>query len=296
MEQFDSLALYIAVVSLAIAALALVYSARADRRKIGMDVRYSYGIARSVTAIEPWVSEVRLENAKDRSVTIYKIYLEVGHGLYVLIEDFSADPLTLNAYSVYQQRYDSVDLYAANMTPLTGILDEKSSRQRIVLTTSQGRYYPKRVMKVADDPFIDALRKNHATAVARPERVSFKGRHFGSATMFVVELTRANGECDLIPIYKRDHEVRKFSAFLLTKESISSKQALEAFLSDRITEGKLSCQSMQVFDLRAVRREAFKNYGDSVAAVPLGWFTYRIIGKYFTILRRLKLRRQNKLH
>ena len=160
---FSDLAPYIALTSFAIAALALVFSIRGDRRKTGIDIRCDFSVASSVWSSERWVAEVRLENLKDRPISIYKIYLEVGHGLYIEVENFTETPLSLDDYSVYQKKYDPIEFYSNGMRRVTGFLDGKKTRQRILLTTSQGRYYPRRRTNTFNDPLIDTISKNYST-------------------------------------------------------------------------------------------------------------------------------------
>ena len=69
-----------------------------------------------------------MENLKDRPVSVYKIYLEVGHGLHIEVEDFTQSPLSLEAYSVYQQKYDPIEFYSHGFSRVTGFLDDKKTR------------------------------------------------------------------------------------------------------------------------------------------------------------------------
>ena len=125
---FRDLAPYIALTSFAIAAFALAFSIRGDRRKTGIDIRCDFSVASSVWSSERWVAGVRLENLKDRQISIYKIYLEVGHGLYIEVEDFTETPLSLDAYSVYQKKYDPIKFYSVGMRRVTGFLDRRKTR------------------------------------------------------------------------------------------------------------------------------------------------------------------------
>ena len=242
--HLSDLAPYIALSSFAIAILALVFSIRGDRRKSGIDIRADFSVASSVWSTERWVAEVRLENLKDRPVSVYKIYLEVGHGLHIEVEDFTETPLSLGAYSVYQNKYEPVEFYSHSVRRVTGFLDDKKTRQRIVLTTSQGRSYPKRGTKTFDDPFLDTILKNYTTGVVHPERLPYKGHSYGSEAKFVVTFSNADGKEEVVPIYPHDYEIRRFRNFTLTKEAIESQQTLEEFLRKQIVAGKLSCLSM----------------------------------------------------
>ena len=237
---------------------------------------------------------MRLENLKDRPISIYKIYLEVGHGLYIEVEDFTENPLTLGVYSVYHKKYDPIEFYSAGMRRVTGFLDGKKTRQRILLTTSQGRYYPKRRTNTFNDPFLDTILKNYTTGVVLPVRWLHKGRCYGSEAKFVVTFANADGEDEVVAIYPRDHEIRKFRNFSLTQEAIESKQALEGFLQEQVTAGKLSCLDIDVIDLEAYRQEAFKDYPETIIVTPQGWFSHKIIGRCLTLWEKLVTSHKNK--
>ena len=292
--HLSDLALYIALASFAIAALALVFSIRGDRRKSGIEIRADFSVASSVQSAERWVSQVRLENLKDRPLSVYKIYLEVGHGLHIEVEDFTEHPLSLDAYSVYQQKYDPVEFYSHGMSRVTGFLGDKKSRQRIVLTTSQGRYYPRRGTKTFDDPFLDTILRNITTGVVHPERLTHKGRSYGSEAKFVVTFSNADGTEEVVPIYPRDYEIRKFRNFKLTREAIESQQSLEEFLQEQVAAGNLSYLSLSVVDLHAVRRNVFKDYSETKTFTPQGWFSNKVVGRGLTVWEKFVLARKNR--
>ena len=292
--SFNQSAPYIALASFAMAALALVFAVRGDWRKSGIDIRCDFSVASSVWSAERWVSEVRLENVKDRSVNIYKIYLELGHGLFIEVEDLIETPLTLDAYSVYRRKYDPVEFYSHGMTRVTGFLDGKKTRQRIMLTTSQGRYYPKNRTKTFDDPFLDTILKNYTTGVVRPERLRYKGHSYGSEAKFVVTFANGDGTDEVVPIYPHDHEIVKFQNFGLTKEAIESKQTLEDFLRDQVTAGKLSCLDIDVIDLEVLKHDVFKDFSETMNVLPRGWFANKIWGRCWTFWEKQRLKRINK--
>ena len=292
--HFSDLAPYIALTSFAIAAFALVFSIRGDRRKTGIEIRCDFSVTSSVQSSERWVSEVRLENLKDRPISIYKIYLEVGHGLYIEVEDLTENPLTLGVYSVYRKKYDPIEFYSAGMSRVTGFLDGKHTRKRILLTTSQGRYYPKRRTNTFNDPFLDTILKNYTTGVVLPFRWLHKGRCYGSEAKFVITFANADGEDEVVPIYSRDHEIETFRNFRLTKEAIESKQALEVFLEEQVTTGKLPCLDIDVIDLEVYRQEAFKDYPETIVVTAQGWFSHKIIGRCLTLWGKQVTSRKNK--
>lgn len=292
--HLNDLAPFIALASVAIATLAAVFAIRGDRRKSGIDIRADFTVASAVSSAERWVAKVRLENLKDRTVNIYKIYLEVGHGLHIEVEDFTERPLSLDAYGVYQQEYDPVDFYSHGLSRVTGFLSDEKVRQRLVLTTVQGRYYPKRGTKTFDDPFLDTILRNYYTGVVHPMRLTYKGRSYGSNAKFVVELITDDGAEERVPIYPHDYQIRKFSNFSLTRESLDSQPALERFLREQIAEGRLSRHDFKVVDLEALRQDVFKEYSGARTVAPQGWFDNKIVGRGLTLWDKFNRARQNR--
>ena len=292
-SQLSQAAPYIALASVVIALLAVVFAVRGDRRKTGIDIRSSFSVASTIWSKEQWVAEVRLENVKDRAVTIYKIYLQVGHGLYIEVEDLTEEPYSLGPYSVYQKKYDPIEFYSHGMTRITGILG-KGKRQRIVLMTSQGRHDSKPGLRMTDDPMLDTILKNYWTGVMRPERWLFKDRCYGSEAIYIITFFDNDDKEEVVPIYPGDHEIRKFRKFSLTKESLESKQALESFLETQITEGTLFCNTFEVVDVEPIKRTIFKDYSESMAVVHQGWFTYNVLSRCLTVWEKWKMNRKNK--
>ena len=286
--------LAMAMSSLVIASIALIFAFRGDRRKTGMDIRCSFSVASAISSEEKWVHDVRLENVKDRSAVIYKIYLEVGHGFYILVEDFAENPLTLDPYGVYQKEYDPIEFYTHGLSRLTGVLDDETKRRRIVLTTSEGRHIPKSSTRAFDDPLLDTILTNFSTGIARPNRLFYKGRSYGSEAKYILTLVGRDREEAVIPIYPRDYEVKKIRDVSLTRESLESKQALECLLEKQFRAGTAPFISFQVVDLESSRRTAFEDYPRSFAVVHQGWFSYHVVARLMTIWENWKWRRQNK--
>ena len=98
----------------------------------------------------------------------------------------------------------------------------------------------------------------------------------------------------MVPIYARDYEIKKFPNFTLTREAIESKLALEDFLREQVTAGKLSCLDIDVIELEAYKHEVFKDYSENVTVIPQGWFSHKILGKCLTLWEKLISNRKNK--
>ena len=289
----NSLAPYIAIASAVLAILALIYSVRSDQRKTGVEIRCTFPVTSSYQSAEQWVSEVRLENLKDRTVAIYKIYLQVGRGVYILVEDLSDNPLVLDAYSVCHRRYDPVEFYSRGMERLTDVFENKKFRRRIVLTTSQGRHYPKWNKRAKDDPFLDVL-FGRPSLIAWPRRLSHKDRCYGSRAKYLVTYTRADGETEEVPIYPDYINFSPFSELNLTKESVRTKQTLELFLQQHVAEGAISLENIKVLDLDRRRQEVYKDYKESIPVPALNWFSYNIVARGGMLWESWRMERTNR--
>ena len=282
-----------AVASCVAAVAALLYIIRADRRKSGLDIRCGFGVSTSIYASEGWIWRVTLQNRKDRSVTIYKIYVEIGHGFYVDIDDFDEQPLILEPYGSFRKQYDPIEFYAGGMYRWTGVFADRRARQKLVLATAEGRYSPKRWIK-AWDPVYEVLSTNRTTIVVNPIRLIYKGRSYGSETKYIVTFTDADGREEIVPIHATDHQVRKFRDFRLTTEALKTREALESYLRHQVESGRLDCAEFTVLDLEPIRLERYKEYKTSVPAPVRGWFVYNILGRCWTLWDRWQLYRRNK--
>ena len=279
--QISMIAVCISLSSVVVASVALIYIVRSDTRKSGMDVRSNFAISSSISSEDKWVSILTLQNEKDRAVTIYKIYVESRHGIFVLLENFENKPLIIEPYGMYHREYDPVDFYVAGHRRLTGVLENKRSDLRIVLSTSNGRHFSRTNVN-PQDPLGDGLLTNYASGVVWPMRLRYKGKSYGSKVKYIVTLTYDEREPEVIPIYPDDHEIRKFRNFKLTREVLESQLALEEFLREQISAGNLPCQSTSVLDVEPDKIEFRQEFSECIPIPTYGWFRYNVLFRSYT--------------
>lgn len=135
MENF--LPIVISLIALMIAFASLVYAVSAYSRKEGVEIRVDYAVTYSSIACEDkFVSELTLENMKDRTVAVYKIFLLLGHNYFIELENYETSPLRLGPYETYSNQYGPLDFFSINLMPIElGELWEES-KEKIVLMTS----------------------------------------------------------------------------------------------------------------------------------------------------------------
>lgn len=282
-------------VALALSCLALLIAFLNFRRKSSLSLRASYSWTQSsVDSDDQHISSVVVENLKDRAVTIFAIYLRVGHNFYIEVEDFEDKPLVLRAFETWHKEYGPIEFYGINgrriaMNPL---FDHKRARKRIVLSTSDGKYVvnkrPKRWTPVHD------FFRNHMTAVVRPVISSYKGKLIGGTVPYAVEIVSPQGTSEVIALHRNDFQFQRFKHFRLTKESLESVEALQAFLQEQVEAGNLVCSSFEVADIAAWRAKEREHYkGEPITAKYAGFFAYKVLGRLLTLHRDRKLAREN---
>ena len=285
----------ISIIALIISILALIYTAKTYLLKSGANIRGSYSIRSSISCEDKYVSTITLENLKDRAVIIFKVYLNVGHNYYIEIHDFEEEPLILKPFEVFRKEYDPIDFYSVSEKRIfmNDLLDSKKAKRRLVLSTSDGKYIVRSNIKHWD-PVYDFF-NNHMTAVIHSVRSKYKGKSYGANVLYVVDFKVGNGKEEVVPIYPRDYEIKKFRNFRLTKESLASKEALEEYLHNKVTEGVLNCADVEVHDLEKWRNEMYEMENKKVITATYdNWFKYHIAGRVFTKISDYQLRKKNR--
>lgn len=291
-----SLPLAISFLSATIAVLSLTIALKGYRRKAGVFVRGTFTMASSVDCDDMYVSSVILENIKDRAVTIFAIYLLVGHNNYVEVEQFEEQPLLLGPYQSYHKEFGPIEFYEMNLrrVKLDHLLGNRAVSRRLMLSTSDGRYKVRRHI-LRWNP-VSIFFANHLTTIVHPVRSRFKHRDVGSNVSYVLELLGDEGDGQVILLRRDDYQVKIFRTFTFTEESLASKQQLADFLNEMASQGKLFSKAFRVHEMAEWRRLVHEDYSTSrvVQLEDFGWIRYRIIGRSLTALSDWKMRRTNK--
>lgn len=285
----------ISIGTLIISIIVLFYTIKTYLLKSGERVRGSYIMCSSMACDDKYVKNIILENLKDHAIVIFKIYLKIGHNYFVEIDNFEEKPLILKPFEVFKKIYDPIDLYSINTDEIsiTHLLDNRKIRKQIVLSTSKGKYKVKTRIK-SWDPISDFF-KNYFTGIIIPMRSTYKGKSYGSNVKYIVEIKLQNGAENIIPIYPDDYEIKIFNDFQLTRESLISKDSLEEFLYNKLTQGLLHCDDILVLDIENRRNEIYcMEKQQLIMASYYSWLTYHILGPISTICSNYSLKKKNK--
>jgi hypothetical protein len=284
--------LYAAIIAMIISVVALVYTVKTFWLKLGTNIRGSFTQCSSTTCQGTYISNITLENLKDKAVVIFKIYLKIGHNIFLEIANFDDSPLILEPFKVFRQEYEPIDFYCVNRSRINidSLLSHKKS---LVLVTTDGRYVIRNLIKDWDPVY--EFFKNHLTTIIRPFRSTYKGKAYGGNAKYLVEFKMESGEQQVIPIYPLDYEIKRFKHFQLTRASLESRASLQEFLYERVVEGTLKCVDLDVHDINKWREDVYDQFDKHVVNANFtGWFGYHVVGRLYTIIHDYRLKMQNK--
>jgi hypothetical protein len=288
------ISLCIGVFSLCIGVTALFIGIKNYLRKKGVHVRGIFTMRSSIECDDKYVSEVILENLKDRAITIFAIYLRVGHHCYIELENREDEPLVLKAFETYHKQFGASEFYSCNLhrIDLTDLFADDRAKKRLVLSTSDGKHIVPSIMR-RWNPNYEYFR-NYMTVIVHPVRSTVKGKDIGGNVKYVVELIPEKGEEEIVLLYSRDYETKRFREFDLTFESLSSKEALEQFFHKMQEEGKLQSTKIVVHDLEGWRKRKNHLYEKEPAKIEYASaLEYRVKGRVYSKYENWKTDRNN---
>lgn len=263
------------------------------RRKTGVLMQASYAIGSEVNCNDCYVSSIVLENLKDRSITIFGIYLRVGWNYYIEIEEFDhKNPLVLKAFETYQKGYGPIQRYHVNLKRIRmdDVLRSERMKKRIVISTSVGKCVAKQMRSWS--PVGDFF-ENHMTASIHPIRIKIKDKFIGEGILYAVEFFQKEIS-EVILFSPRDCRTDRFKNIDITEAALASKSAFAEFLDSAIREGKIVCTGYKIHDINEIKQDRYDGgFTKEITAKPYSWFSYYVWGKIWTWLDIRRLRRRN---
>lgn len=285
---------WFSIAAVVISLVALLVTFRNYLRKAGVLIRGSFSVASSRSCNDTYVSDVTLENMKDRAITIYAIYLQVGYSYCIELETFDEQPIILKPYETYHKKFGPIEFYAVsyNKVDLNAVFQDKKVRKRLVLSTGDGRYVvPSFIPRW--NPVVEMFR-NSFFGVVHPIQSRYKDQFLGSSIRFVIEF-KGGSNTEIVPIHPRDFELKIFRSFQLTQESLANRETLLEYLEGKRAEGSLSCDEISVHDVDAWRVNAHEFYtGRTIVGQKYSWLTYHVVGRGIFRYKGYKLRQSNR--
>ena len=136
---------------------------------------------------------------------------------------------------------------------------------------------------------------NFFTSLIKPIRSTFKGQSIGGNISYVVEFTSGEGREEVVHLHTGSYEYRVFKNFMLTRESLESRESLETFLQKQMDEGQFSVKGINVYDAKTWQEQL----RDQMKVEPLrvrcySAFQYHVLGRFHTFRMDRRLRRENR--
>ncbi len=294
-ENYDAIStLSMSVVALIISIIALYYTARSFLLKSGHKLRSDIVTVSDIDSDEMYVGSVTLENLKDRATVIFSIYLKLGRGNYLQLENFENKPLILKPFEVYYKEFDPVVFYSAGVkkVSISNLLHNRKINKKILLSTTKGQYTVKTninkwhpILKLFD---------NHYTALVDPIRYSIKGKNYGNRISYVLILKHLNGE-EIIKINDKRESDLRFQNFTFTQESLENPEKLKSFLEKKREEGKILYDELKIIDFQKRITDLSKSYDkDTIKLEKNSFWDYNIKGWIYSKISDYKLDKKNR--
>lgn len=290
------LSAFSSTLSLVISTIAAYVAFKAFRRKTGAEVRGYFQVTSSIYSEQMYVSQIILENVKDRPVNIFAIYLWLSHNYRVTLETFDEDHvLTIPPYSLSRRSYDPIIGYSFNLTwiDLNRIMSWDNKKAYMYLDTSMGR------LKVGKwwpllNPAFEYLR-NHNLVTVATNRLAFGGKSFGDQTKYVVQIFKDDNLFREFGIRAEEHQLKWFRNLGGSEESLLDERSLSKVFKNAIRSGKIDGDEVKVYNFQNAFLKTYDYDQETVVAEPKGWFKTNIIGLITTRVRNWLLRRANRL-
>lgn len=286
--------LLISSVALLISIIALYFTARSFLLKSGYKLRSDISTANSIDSDEIYIGSVTLENLKDRAAIIFSIYLQLGRGNYLQIENFENKPLILKPFEVYYKEFDPVIFYSTGTDKLSisALLADRKIKKKILLSTTKGKY----TVKTDIDKWHPVLKlfNNHYTALIDPIRYSIKGKSYGNRVKYILVFKYQEKE-EVIKINEKRESLLKFKNFTLTKESLESAEELKCFLEKKRAEEKIHFDQLEVIDFQKRIKQTWESYdSDALQLEKNNFWDYNIKGWIYSKISDYKMEKENR--
>jgi hypothetical protein len=286
--------LLIALASAIVSVIALIYTVLTFLLKRGHKFRCTYSNSSSRDCNDFYISSLTLENLKDRPAVIFEIYLKLGHGYFLQLEDFSEKPLILGGFEVYHKTYDPLLFYEAGSKTIKidSLLRNKHVKHRLIVSTTEGKKTIKPGMKHWRPHY--AFFKNYLTAIIRPQYLTYNDISYGANVKYLLDFAEG-GKKHVISFRDSDLNLAWASRFEITKENLSSKDEFQKHIQSLVDAKKLSFDSFEVIDFAAgVERSRTPFEKKEIVAKPRSFLFYHVIGRWATYRENQRLKEVNK--
>lgn len=278
--------LAISAASLLIAAIVLFYAAYQFILKRGSKFHGTFTTSGSVWSDQRYISEIIIENTKDKATALSTIYLRIGRNIYLELIDYSESPRIIAPFETIKIGFqEGVSGYISSTYKVTldSMLSNHKINKTLIIATPQGISKVKNY-KTYWNVYIESL-KNHFIIPVHPVKKYHNGKYYSDALQFIVCITDSQGQREEFFLYRANsHPIRDTD---IKTDDYSNVAELKSFLSNIITDHIDVKQADYSYSEYDKYRE--------VKISHHGFFTTHIIGTLYTKLHSLAFHFKNKV-
>jgi len=260
--------------------------------KKGINIRCSYTLAGGVDCDDNYISDITLENRKDKSVIIFSIYMKLGYNYYLELENFESKPLIIKAFEAYSNHYKPIIFYStgSHQIKINNLLTNEKISKKIVLYTSDGKYEINANIPILNPSII--WFKNYSTFIIAPYRLSLNNQVYGKNVKYVVEFIDINNEKSYLKLFKDSYSTSFKYGINISKKLLSNKEKLENYFYKLIDNKTLNdTKIVKVYDFEQYLQKELNESDfnkNIIQSKKFNFLQYFIFGKIRTILDKMK--------
>lgn len=281
--------LAVATLSFAVAMIALVYTGYQFLLKVGTSFCGTYVISSSVWSEQSYISDVIIENRKDKAAAINYVYLRIGGNIYLELVDYSRSPRIVAPFETIKIELNggvSGYISSAFKVDLDGLLRDNGKTKTLMVATPQGLSRVKGYKRYWDIN-VESL-KNHYITSIKQVRKYYEGKEYGDALQFVVTHTDNKGGCEQYFLYRGG--TCSVNGVLVKTDDFSSPIDLQDFI---FKVGGLDINLLAV-DFVDYNYNGYADYREARVDCVGGFRTY-VVGKTATKISSMVFRMKHRL-
>lgn len=282
----------ISTIAMLISVSAIYFTVKSYKQKRGNYIRGTYSINMSQATEDCYVSNLILENMKDKPIVIFGIYLRLSTRVTLEIEDCSDSPIILKSFEALNKKYDPVHFYGFNgsQVNVNKLFSDRLFKNKLILATTDGKLIVRKPIPIWK-PHLEMF-KNPLRIALRPIRRTYHGRGYGSNPLYIVILYEGSKVKQAIPIHPTEHYLAWFDRIGGTEASLSSTSTISELFHNAVSAGKIEAESIEVIDAKEDSRSIYNFYRNKVTlSDEPSWFVVNIIGRWKGSRIRRKMRK-----
>ena len=306
----ETVSFTISIFGLLISLVVLYITFQTWKLKIGQSARASYGITSSIAADGTYISNVIIQNLKDKDLIIFGIYLRFGYNIYIDLLNINDDydryhhiipPLSTRVFELGPPVYYLRGFYEISIDDFFRNYPKAS----IILLTNEGKLKARKFKK-GWSPIAESF-SNYSVLNIIPIRYYAKDSVIDThehaenyidyasiekTTLYVIRLKLYDNkeyEFRINPNFKYKY----FKNIDFDKEVVSSEDALRAFLLKCKDDGLIDfVEIISIIDFQHWITNSKSNRDKRIISEdkikPLNWFEFHIIAKIETMIVNIK--------